>query len=45
MSLDGSTMQATVSGTGQRLALAIQLTQSGTSVTGTLAAVPDREGE
>jgi Ferric reductase like transmembrane component len=45
VSLDGSAMQAIVSGTGQRLALAIQLTQSGTSVTGTLAAVPDREGE
>jgi sulfoxide reductase heme-binding subunit YedZ len=40
VSLDGTAMQAVVSGGGQRLELAIQLSQSGTSVTGTLAAVP-----
>jgi hypothetical protein len=34
-----------VSGAGQRLSLAIQLAQSGTSVTGTLAAVPGQGGE
>ena len=38
VSLDGSVMQAVVSGAGQRLALAIELSQSGSSVTGTLAA-------
>jgi Ferric reductase like transmembrane component len=44
VSLNGSAMQAVVSGSGQRLALAIQLSQSGTSVTGTLAAVPAQQG-
>jgi sulfoxide reductase heme-binding subunit YedZ len=45
VSLDGTAMQAVVSGGGQRLELAIELSQSGTSVTGTLAAVPAQEGE
>jgi hypothetical protein len=45
VSLNGAAMQATVSGAGQRLSLAIQLAQSGTSVTGTLAAVPGQGGE
>ena len=42
-------MRAVVSGAGQQLALAIDLTQSGSSVTGTLAAAaaqgPAQEGE
>lgn len=45
VSLNGAAMQAIVSGAGQRLSLAIQLAQSGTSVTGTLAAVPGQGGE
>jgi len=42
VSLNGTAMQAVVSGAGQRLALAIDLAQSGTAVTGTLTAVPAR---
>lgn len=42
VSLNGTAMQAVVSGAGQRLALAIDLAQSGTAVTGTLVAVPAR---
>jgi len=42
VALRGSAMQAIVSGAGQRLALVIDLTQSGTAVTGTLAAAPDQ---
>ena len=38
-------MQAVVSGAGQRLVLAIDLSQSGSSVTGTLTAVLAQEGE
>ena len=41
-------MRAVVSGAGQQLVLAIDLTQSGSSVTGTLAAVAPstaQEGE
>ena len=49
VSLDGSVMRAVVSGAGQQLALAVDLTQSGSSVTGTLAAAaaqgPAQEGE
>jgi hypothetical protein len=45
VSLDGSVMQAVVSGAGQRLALAIDLSQSGSSVTGTLTAVLAQDGE
>ena len=45
VSLDGSTMQAVVTGAGQRLVLAINLTQSGNSVTGTLTAAAAQEGE
>ena len=40
VSLNGTAMQAVVSGAGQRLALAIDLAQSGAAVTGTLVAVP-----
>ena len=40
VSLNGTAMQAVVSGSGQRLALAIDLAQSGAAVTGTLMAVP-----
>ena len=42
VSLNGTAMQAVVSGAGQRLALAIDLAQSGTAVTGTLVAAPAR---
>jgi len=42
VSLNGTAMQAVVSGSGQRLALAIDLAQSGAAVTGTLMAVPAR---
>jgi len=45
VSLDGSAMRAVVSGAGQRLVLAIDLTQSGSSVTGTLTAAAAQEGE
>jgi Ferric reductase like transmembrane component len=45
VSLDGSAMQAVVTGAGQRLVLAINLTQSGNSVTGTLTAAAAQEGE
>ena len=41
VTLEGSVMQATVSGAGQRLALAIELTsQTSTAVTGTVTAQP-----
>lgn len=36
VSLDGTAMQAVVAGAGQRLALAVSFTQSGSTVTGTL---------
>jgi len=42
VSLDGTAMQAIVAGSGQRLALAIDLSQSGAAVTGTLNAVPEQ---
>ena len=42
VSLNGAAMQAVVSGSGQRLALAIDLAQSGAAVSGTLAAFPAR---
>lgn len=45
VSLDGTTMQAIVSGAGQRLALAIDLAQSGGTVTGTLTAVRATSGD
>ena len=38
VALDGTAMQAVVAGAGQRLVLAIDLAQSGASVTGTLTA-------
>jgi sulfoxide reductase heme-binding subunit YedZ len=40
VALAGTAMQAVVSGAGQRLTLTVDLTQSGGSVTGTLAAAP-----
>lgn len=45
VSLDGTTMQAIVSGAGQRLALAVDLAQSGSTVTGTLTAVRATSGD
>ncbi len=45
VSLAGSAMQAVVAGAGQRLVLAIDLAQSGNSVTGTLTATAAQEGE
>jgi hypothetical protein len=45
VSLDGSVMQAVVAGAGQRLVLAIDLTQTGSSVTGTLTAAAAQEEE
>ena len=49
VALDGSLMQASVAGAGQRLTLTVDLVQSGNSVTGTLAAAlargPGGEGE
>jgi hypothetical protein len=45
VSLDGTTMQAIVSGAGQRLALAIDLAQSGSAVTGALTAVRATSGD
>jgi Ferric reductase like transmembrane component len=45
VSLDGTAMQAAVAGAGQRLTLTIDLAQSGSAVTGTLAAVPAASGD
>jgi hypothetical protein len=45
VSLDGTAMQAIVTGAGQRLALAIDLAQSGSTVTGTLTAVRATSGD
>lgn len=44
VSLDGTAMQAVVAGAGQRLALTIDLAQSGGAVTGTLTAAPAASG-
>ena len=45
VSLDGTAMQAIVTGAGQRLALTIDLAQSGSAVTGTLAAAQAASGD
>jgi hypothetical protein len=45
VSLDGTAMQAIVTGAGQRLALVIDLAQSGSTVTGTLTAVRATSGD
>lgn len=44
VALDGTVMQAIVSGNGQRLALTIDLVQSASTVTGTLTAAPASAG-
>jgi hypothetical protein len=45
VSLDGTSMQAVVAGAGQRLALTIDLAQSGSAVTGTLTAAAAASGD
>jgi DMSO/TMAO reductase YedYZ heme-binding membrane subunit len=45
VSLDGTSMQAVVAGAGQRLALTIDLAQSGSAVTGTLTAASAASGD